>query len=103
MEIGRCNSIEEIVSKEKGGESDEDEIIFPQLNCLYLYKLLNLRRFYRESLSFPLLNELSITDCHEMITLCEGTLKASKSYFGFNYSFIPLETMRKEFLKKVCV
>ncbi|KHN04133.1 hypothetical protein glysoja_047827, partial [Glycine soja] len=37
MEIGWCDSIEEIVSStEEGDESDENEIIFQQLNCLKL-------------------------------------------------------------------
>ncbi|XP_047178795.1 probable disease resistance protein At4g14610, partial [Vigna umbellata] len=71
MEIEECESIEEIVSNE-GEESDDDEIIFPKLNCLNLKYLKNLRRFYKGSLSFPLLEELSITECDEMVTLCPG-------------------------------
>ncbi|KAL3008975.1 hypothetical protein AAZX31_07G060800 [Glycine max] len=78
MEIKRCYSIEEIVSKE-GDESHENEIIFPQLNCLKLEGLRKLRRFYRGSLlSFPSLEELSVIDCKWMETLCPGTLKADK-------------------------
>jgi len=76
MEIIECGSIEEIVSKEK---SDEDEIIFPQLRCLNLRDLSRLRWFYRGSLTFTLLEELSITSCKEMVTFCAGTLKADKS------------------------
>ncbi|XP_052724008.1 uncharacterized protein LOC108322591 [Vigna angularis] len=106
MEIKKCKSIEEIVSKE-GEESDEDEIIFPQLNCLNIYKLLNLQRFSRGSLSFPSLEELSVRNCHEMITLCPGRLKADKlSLVRIYYHNSPLKTdlnstMRKEFGRKI--
>ncbi|WVZ16374.1 hypothetical protein V8G54_009356 [Vigna mungo] len=77
MEIKECKSIEEIVSKERE-ESDEDEIIFLQLSCLKLDKLLNLRWFYRGNLSFPSLKELSVIYCDEMVTFCPSTLKADK-------------------------
>ncbi|KAG2380649.1 Disease resistance protein [Vigna angularis] len=78
MDIEGCNSIEEIVCKEDGEESDEDEIIFPQLTCLNFHRLWKLKRFYRGSLGFPSLEELSITYCDEMITLCVGTIVASE-------------------------
>ncbi|KAG4400462.1 hypothetical protein GLYMA_07G062900v4 [Glycine max] len=84
MEIKRCYSIEEIVSKD-GDESHEEEVsikevsIFPQLNCLKLEELPNLRSFYKGSLlSFPSLEELSVISCQWMETLCPGTLKADK-------------------------
>ncbi|RZC01726.1 putative disease resistance protein [Glycine soja] len=115
MEIKRCDSIEEVVSKE-GGESHEDEIIFPQLNCLKLEGLGNLRSFYRGSLlSFPSLEELSVIKCEWMETLCPGTLKADKlvqvqleksTYWGSRSDVIKLEndlnsTMRKAFGEKL--
>ncbi|XP_052724933.1 uncharacterized protein LOC108346442 isoform X2 [Vigna angularis] len=106
MEIQVCESIEEIVSKE-GKESDEDEIIFPKLNCLSLQYLKNLLRFYKGSLSFPFLEELSIRRCDEMVTLCLGTLEASKlSQVTLEGSNTRLETglnstMKKEFLRKI--
>ena len=111
MEIKKCKSIEEIVFKEEGEEFDEDEIIFPQLNCLNLENLENLRRFYRGSLSLPLLEKLSITDCDEMETLCAGTLETAKLSQVKLQPFletIQLEidlnsTISKEFLKKVYV
>ena len=110
MEIIRCYLIEEIVSKEEGKESDEDEIIFPQLSCLKLEYLKNLRMFYRKSLRLPLLEELSITDCDEMVTLCAGTLEATKlsQVTISDEEGIPLKTdvnsiVRKEFLRKVRV
>ncbi|KAK7382048.1 hypothetical protein VNO80_00707 [Phaseolus coccineus] len=79
MEILRCHSIEEIMSKEEGEESDEDEIIFPKLINLNFYRLLKLKRFYRGRLSFPSLKELSITDSDEMITLCAASNKREQS------------------------
>ncbi|KAL5144127.1 putative disease resistance protein [Glycine soja] len=115
MEIKRCDSIEEVVSKE-GGESHEDEIIFPQLNCLKLEGLGNLRSFYRGSLlSFPSLEELSVIKCEWMETLCPGTLKADKlvqvqleksTYWGSRSDVIKLEndlnsTMQKAFGEKL--
>ncbi|XP_047148200.1 disease resistance protein RFL1-like, partial [Vigna umbellata] len=79
MEITGCDSIEEIVCKEDGEESDdEDEIIFPQLTCLNLHSLRKLKRFYKGSLGFPSLEELSVEDCDEMITLCVGTIVGGK-------------------------
>jgi len=107
MEIIECGSIEEIVSKE---ESDEDQIIFPQLRCLNLCDLSRLRWFYRGSFTFPLLTELSIYYCDEMITLCAGTLEVAKlSQVTINYTqrFL-LETdldsiILEEFLKEVRV
>jgi len=110
MEIRKCTSIEEIVSKEEGEESDEDEIIFAQLTFLKFEHLWRLRRFYRGSLCFPLLEELSITYCQEMLTLCTGTIEASKLYQVTidDEEGIPLKTdlnstIRKECLKQVCV
>ena len=110
MEIEKCKSIEEIVSKE-GEESDEGEIIFPQLNCLNLKRLENLIMFYRGNLSFPLLEELSITDCDKMVSLCGGTIetvKLSEVIINDDEEYILLEsdlnsTLRQEFLIKVCV
>ncbi|KAG2380283.1 Disease resistance protein [Vigna angularis] len=100
MEIEKCKSIEEIVSEERE-ESDEDEIIFPKLNCLKLKYLENLVRFYKGSLSFPLLEELSMSDCDKMVSLCPGTLEASKLS-----QVIPLEidlrsTLWEEFMSKI--
>ncbi|TKY63988.1 Disease resistance protein RPS2 [Spatholobus suberectus] len=94
MEIKRCSSIEEIVSKE-GDESHNDEIIFGKLNCLNLDDLPELRRFYKGSLSFPSLEQLSVTDCNRMGTLCPGTVKADKLLeviFQGGPEAIPLET-----------
>jgi len=108
MEIIWCKSIEEIVSKE-GDVSDEDEIIFWQLSCLNLDNLWNLRSFYRGSLNFPSLKELSIAHCIEMVTLFPSILKADKlTQVIIDYKAIPLDTdlnstIRKEFEIKVCI
>ena len=111
MEIEFCESIKEIVSKE-GDESHEDEIIFPRLKCLELKDLPDLRSFYKGSLSFPSLEQLSVIECHGMETLCPGTLKADKLLgvqLKSGYSDVmPLEidlksTIRKAFLAEVCV
>jgi len=107
MEIKWCRSIEEIVCKE---ESDEDEIIFPKLSCLNLECLGELGRLYRGSLSFPSLEELSVTYCEKMITFCVGSVDAGKLCqvkFG-SEEVIPLETdlnsiMWEKYLRKVCV
>ncbi|KAL2625519.1 hypothetical protein AAZV13_07G057800 [Glycine max] len=79
MKISCCYSIEEVVVSKDGDESHEEEIIFPQLNCLKLEELPKLRSFYKGSLlSFPSLEELSVIYCEWMETLCPGTLKADK-------------------------
>ncbi|KAK7389893.1 hypothetical protein VNO78_25189 [Psophocarpus tetragonolobus] len=77
MEIKYCNSIEEVVSKDED-ESQEDEIRFPQLNCLKLIYLGKLKCFFKGSLSFPSLEELSVINCKRMETLCPGKIDASK-------------------------
>ncbi|KAG2380254.1 disease resistance protein [Vigna angularis] len=74
MEIKDCYSIEEIACR----ESDEDEIVFPQLTCLNLDSLWKLRRFYGGSLGFPSLEELSVTFCDEMISLCVGSIESGR-------------------------
>ncbi|WVZ16595.1 hypothetical protein V8G54_009577 [Vigna mungo] len=111
MEIKDCDSIEEIVYKEDGEESDEDEIIFPQLTCLNLHWLRSLKRFYKGSLGFPSLEELSVTYCDEMITLCEGSIEAGKlSQVKLDpcSDAIQLETnlnsiLWEKYIRKVCV
>jgi len=73
MKIKECKSIEEIVSKE-GEESDEDEeIIFKQLQDLYLEKLDELGCFYSGNftLSFPSLEEVYVIKCSSMKTFSE--------------------------------
>ncbi|KAG5021811.1 hypothetical protein JHK85_018153 [Glycine max] len=95
MEISWCDSIEEIVSStEEGDESDENEIIFQQLNCLVLKELGKLRRFYKGSLSFPSLEEFTLKDCERMESLCAGTVKTDKLLeVTFEWrDDIPLET-----------
>nr|KYP77124.1 hypothetical protein KK1_021395 [Cajanus cajan] len=62
MMVTRCEFIKEIVYKE-GDESNEEEIIFPLLNCLILEYLPNLVCFYRGNL---------------METLCTGIGKIDK-------------------------
>ena len=89
------DSIEEIVSStEEGDESDENEIIFQQLNCLELKGLGKLRRFYKGSLSFPSLEEFTLKDCERMESLCAGTVKTDKLLeVTFEWrDDIPLET-----------
>ncbi|RZC01714.1 hypothetical protein D0Y65_017080 [Glycine soja] len=94
MKISNCGSIEEIVSStEEGDESDENEIIFQQLNCLKLKYLGKLRRFYKGSLSFPSLEEFTVRDCERMESLCAGTVKTDKLLeVNINGDDIPLET-----------
>nr|KYP47023.1 Disease resistance protein At4g27190 family [Cajanus cajan] len=110
MEIKSCESIKEVVSKEED-ESHEDEIIFWQLLYLNIESLPNLINFYKGSLSFPSLVLLSIFECHNMKTLCLGTINADKLLgvkFEKNADVVSLEidlnyTTRKAFLAMVCV
>ncbi|KAH1240841.1 putative disease resistance protein [Glycine max] len=96
MKISWCDSIEEIVSStEEGDESDENEIIFQQLNCLKLIRLGKLRRFYKGSLSFPSLEEFTVWRCERMESLCAGTVKTDKLLqvnISLGGDVIPLET-----------
>ncbi|KAL2336075.1 hypothetical protein Fmac_010521 [Flemingia macrophylla] len=65
MEIGWCDSIEEIiVCNKKGDEPNKNEIIFPHLNCLTLDGLPKLRSFYKGRLDFPLLDQLNVMTCN---------------------------------------
>ncbi|KAH1240870.1 Disease resistance protein [Glycine max] len=96
MKIISCDSIEEIVSStEEGDESDENEIIFQQLNCLKLEGLRKLRRFYKGSLSFPSLEKFTVLFCERMESLCAGKVKTDKLLqvtFHWSEGVIPLET-----------
>ena len=110
MDIIECESIEEIVSKKEGEESNEDEIIFPHLSCLNLETLGRLRWFYQGSLTFTLLEELSITNCKEMVTLCACTLEAvklSEVIINFHKCYLMKtdlnSTILEEFLEEVRV
>ncbi|RDX82032.1 hypothetical protein CR513_37227, partial [Mucuna pruriens] len=70
MKIKKCESLEEIVSRE-GGESQEyKEIIFEKLQVLYLKELDKLRCFYpgNFALSFPSLEQVFVIDCSFMKT-----------------------------------
>jgi len=78
MVIQQCKSIEEIVFKEEDEADDDDKIIFPQLNCLDIAYLENLRWFYRGSLCFPSLEEHSVRNCGKMLTLCPGAIETDK-------------------------
>ena len=72
MIIKECESMEEIISK-KGEESDEKvEIIFEQLQDLYLENLNELRCFYNGNftLSFPSLVKVHVIECNFMKTFC---------------------------------
>ncbi|KAL2336160.1 hypothetical protein Fmac_010606 [Flemingia macrophylla] len=91
LKIEMCDSIEEIVVCRD--DSNEDEIIFPHLNCLTLKFLYKLRNFYKGSLSFPSLDQLEITGCSSMETLCGGTIKAEELFqVQFDYRPIPVKT-----------
>ncbi|RDX82031.1 hypothetical protein CR513_37228, partial [Mucuna pruriens] len=70
MKIKKCESLEEIVSRE-GGESQEyKQIIFEKLQFLYLKELDKLRCFYpgNFALSFPSLEQVFVIDCSLMKT-----------------------------------
>nr|KYP77132.1 putative disease resistance protein At4g27220 [Cajanus cajan] len=110
MEISWCDSIEEIVvCNKEGDESNEDEIIFPNLNSLNLEWLPELKNFYRGSLSLPSLDQLKVIDCTRMISFCAGTVKADKlSQVQFDWDEDPIpvkndlnSTMREVFLAKI--
>ncbi|KAL2336070.1 hypothetical protein Fmac_010516 [Flemingia macrophylla] len=94
IQIASCESIKEIVVCDKeGGESNEDEIIFPHLKCLTLYRLRKLRSFYEGSVNFPSLDQLMIEECDIMESLCGGTIKAEKlSQVKLEYIDIQLKT-----------
>ncbi|XP_029127910.1 uncharacterized protein LOC109802723 [Cajanus cajan] len=112
MEISWCDSIEEIVvCNKEGDESNEDEIIFPNLNSLNLEWLPELKNFYRGSLSLPSLDQLKVIDCTRMISFCAGTVKADKlSQVQFDWDEDPIpvkndlnSTMREVFLAKIFI
>ncbi|XP_029128348.1 uncharacterized protein LOC114916212 [Cajanus cajan] len=76
LKIKKCKSLIEIVSKE-GDESDEDEqIIFKQLQVLYLKELRWFRWFYpgNYTLRFPCLEQVHVIDCWWMKTFSPNNI-----------------------------
>ncbi|PNX92122.1 hypothetical protein L195_g015254 [Trifolium pratense] len=69
MHVSNCESVQNIVATE-----DENSITFRQLQLLSLKLLPKLESFYSGSskLNFPSLNEVSITECHNMEVFCSG-------------------------------
>ncbi|KAI9112234.1 hypothetical protein K1719_016757 [Acacia pycnantha] len=67
MKISNCNSLEKVVIEEKEG-SDEDEIIFSNLEILELECLPKIKRFCSSncSLNLPLLEEVVVNKCPRM-------------------------------------
>lgn len=74
MEIRECQNMTEIIAKE-GGEDDMDEdeeIFFPKLEALLLYKLPSLTSFYNGNciMRFPNLEHVGVIECLEMQRFC---------------------------------
>ncbi|XP_049342917.1 uncharacterized protein LOC125807240 [Solanum verrucosum] len=80
LEIGRCPSMEEVITEEKQ-QGQETKPLFPLLEKLKLYSLPKLRHFFvtKCALEFPCLIEVRIGECPEMKTfiqqgiMCEYT------------------------------
>ncbi|KAE8725175.1 hypothetical protein F3Y22_tig00009009pilonHSYRG00192 [Hibiscus syriacus] len=72
MSISFCGNIEEII---QGGDDDDDEISFPQLNRLELLNLPKLESFCSSgnyTFSFPSLEDLVVQDCPKMKMFSQG-------------------------------
>ncbi|CAB4268215.1 unnamed protein product [Prunus armeniaca] len=64
-----CSAMEKIVGEaEGGGESIEDELTFPQLNCIQLGSLPKLESFCSEAytLNWPALEEVEVYECPKL-------------------------------------
>ncbi|KAE8725172.1 hypothetical protein F3Y22_tig00009009pilonHSYRG00187 [Hibiscus syriacus] len=72
MRISYCENIEEII---QGGDDDDDEISFPQLNHLELGNLPKLESFCSSgnyTFGFPSLEDLFLRDCPKMKMFSQG-------------------------------
>ncbi|KAJ1392584.1 Leucine-rich repeat domain superfamily [Sesbania bispinosa] len=79
LEIKSCHELPEIVGKkEKAAINMTEEFVFPCLTSLYLYDLERLTCFYPETftLELPLLNNLSVLDCHKLELFQSAHLEA---------------------------
>ncbi|KAJ7961873.1 Disease resistance protein [Quillaja saponaria] len=79
LSIEYCEKIEEIISSDHHGQDVEvDEIVFPQLKCLKLNVLPNLKSFYPEkcTLQFPSLEEVFVIACPNMEMFTPGVVLA---------------------------
>ncbi|KAJ7951074.1 Disease resistance protein [Quillaja saponaria] len=74
MDISDCGIIEEIVTGEGSSDSSENVIVFKSLNSFTFDCLPKLASFFSGtySLNFPSLKRLTVSQCPEMKSLCQG-------------------------------
>ncbi|KAE8678265.1 hypothetical protein F3Y22_tig00111427pilonHSYRG00223 [Hibiscus syriacus] len=78
MSISFCKNIEEII---QGGDDDDDEISFSQLNRLELDHLPKLESFFSSgnyTFSFPSLEDLVVNNCQKMKMFSQGLSNTPK-------------------------
>ena len=78
LSIAYCNQIEEIITKEEGGDDEDKEILFIEMEILELDCLRRLKSFccYNYAFRFPSLKQVNIKDCPHLTMFCPGEVHA---------------------------
>ncbi|XP_049399880.1 probable disease resistance protein At4g27220 [Solanum stenotomum] len=99
IEIGRCPSMEEVITEEKQ-QGQETKPLFPLLEKLKLYSLPKLRHFFltRCALEFPCLIEVRIDECPKMNTFIQQGISVSTPSLksvNFDYKEVKVDDLNK--------
>ncbi|KAI9076860.1 hypothetical protein K1719_041164 [Acacia pycnantha] len=78
LSISHCYQMEEIITKHEGEDDGDQEIFFKKLEFLKLVHLPRLRRFchHNYTFRFPLLEHVTIGECHHLTMFCPGAIHA---------------------------
>ncbi|KAI9076864.1 hypothetical protein K1719_041168 [Acacia pycnantha] len=78
LSISHCYQMEEIITKHEGEDDGDKEIFFKKLEFLELDELPRLRRFchHNYTFRFPLLEHVTIIECHHLTMFCPGAIHA---------------------------
>ncbi|GMI79638.1 hypothetical protein HRI_001633100 [Hibiscus trionum] len=79
LKIAECESLREVIASDRN-EATYHEIIFRELKCLELHCLKNLKSFCsgKYTLSFPSLDQVTVSECPSLKKFCHGALSTPK-------------------------
>jgi len=88
MLASSCWKMEEIVASQHASEANKDPLVFPELTCVRLDRLPNIKHFYKQShpIKCPKLKELSVYYCERLKTFLRETYKTTNEEEKFVFS-----------------
>ncbi|CAJ1950250.1 unnamed protein product [Sphenostylis stenocarpa] len=80
-----CGKMVGIVASEDASETNKDRLVFPELTCMKLYYLSNIKSFYegRHPIKCPKLKELTVVGCHKLKIFSTETSKTTNEGHKF--------------------